>query len=62
VPVSKPSMCAFAGPGLDWLVVTSIRPAQPVGQDADLAGAVFLLRPGVTGLAETPLRPAHAGA
>ncbi len=58
VPVSKPSMCAFAGPGLDWLVVTSIRPARPVGQDADLAGAVFLLRPGVTGLAETPLRPA----
>ena len=54
-------MCAFAGPGLDWLVVTSIRPDQPQGQDAELAGAVFLLRPGVTGLAETPLRPPASG-
>jgi sugar lactone lactonase YvrE len=54
VPVSKPSMCAFVGPALDWLAVTSIRPAQPAPQEAGLAGAVFLLRPGVSGLPEVP--------
>jgi sugar lactone lactonase YvrE len=57
VPVSKPSMCAFVGPALDWLAVTSIRPAQPAPHEAALAGAVFLLRPGVAGLPETPFSP-----
>ncbi len=57
VPVDKPSMCAFAGPALDALVVTSIRPANvPPGQ-AGLAGAVFVLNPGTQGLAETPFQP-----
>ncbi|HZY18106.1 MAG TPA: SMP-30/gluconolactonase/LRE family protein [Ramlibacter sp.] len=55
LPVSKPAMCAFGGPGLDWLFVTSIRPARPVdGFDAALDGALLALRPGVTGLPETP--------
>jgi sugar lactone lactonase YvrE len=49
VPVKKPTMCAFGGPRLDTLFVTSIRP----GDDQDpqsLAGGVFALDPGVKGL------------
>ncbi|MFT4191216.1 MAG: SMP-30/gluconolactonase/LRE family protein [Comamonas sp.] len=52
VPVDKPAMCAFAGPGLDTLVITSIRPAQPPAAQAELAGAVFAVVPGVKGLPE----------
>lgn len=51
IPVKKPSMCAFGGSRLDTLFVTSIRP----GDDHDeqsLAGGVFALDPGVTGLSE----------
>ncbi|MFL8990937.1 SMP-30/gluconolactonase/LRE family protein [Pseudomonas sp. QLc11A] len=51
VPVKKPTMCAFGGPRLDTLFVTSIRP----GDDHDpqsLAGGVFALDPGVKGLPE----------
>lgn len=55
LPVSKPAMCAFGGERLDTLYVTSIRPAQPApGFDAALDGALLVLRPGVTGLAESP--------
>jgi sugar lactone lactonase YvrE len=52
LPMAKPSMCAFGGPGFDTLLVTSIS----AGQDpADAwAGATIMLRPGVQGLAETP--------
>ncbi|MDP9125808.1 MAG: SMP-30/gluconolactonase/LRE family protein, partial [Pseudomonadota bacterium] len=57
VPVSKPSMCSFGGDALDTLFVTSIQPAQPQGDDIELAGEVFALRPGTQGLAETPFRP-----
>lgn len=57
VPVSKPSMCAFGGPGLDLMFITSITPAQPVaGFDASLDGAVFVTRPGARGVAEVPLK------
>ena len=54
LPVEKPSMPAFAGPGLDTLVVTSIstggrRPAAP-GQPE--AGALLAMDAGVTGLPE----------
>lgn len=54
LPVEKPSMPAFAGPGLDVLVVTSIstggrRPAAP-GQPA--AGGLLMLDVGVAGLPE----------
>jgi sugar lactone lactonase YvrE len=49
LPMAKPSMCAFGGPQLDTLLVTSIDPG--LGGDA---GSVVLLRPGVQGVAETP--------
>jgi sugar lactone lactonase YvrE len=51
LPMAKPSMCAFGGPDLKTLLVTSIDPGN--GADVD-AGAVLLLRPGAQGLAETP--------
>jgi len=49
VPVAKPSMCAFGGPQLDNLLVTSICPA---GVSAGLSGAVFALEAGVQGRPE----------
>lgn len=52
VPVKKPAMCAFGGPGLDTLYVTSIRPEGIDLNDQPLAGGVFALRPGVSGLPE----------
>jgi len=51
VPVKKPAMCAFGGPNLDTLFVTSIRPGGDLS-DQPLAGGVFALRPGVQGLEE----------
>jgi sugar lactone lactonase YvrE len=51
VPVKKPTMCAFGGPNLDTLFVTSIRPGGDIS-DQPLAGGVFALRPGVKGLEE----------
>ena len=53
LPMSKPAMCAFGGPELRHLFVTSIRPASPVaGFDANLDGAVLVLEPGVQGMPE----------
>jgi sugar lactone lactonase YvrE len=49
VPVAKPSMCAFGGPQLDTLLVTSICPA---GVSAGLCGAVFAIDVGVRGRPE----------
>ena len=49
LPMAKPSMCAFGGPLLDTLLVTSIDP----GSGGE-AGSVVMLRPGVIGVAETP--------
>lgn len=49
VPVAKPAMCAFGGPRLDVLFVTSI---QPAGAPAGLSGAVFALDVGIRGLPE----------
>ena len=49
VPVAKPAMCAFGGPQLDVLLVTSI---QPAGTAAGLSGAVFALAVGSRGLPE----------
>lgn len=54
LPVKKPSMCAFGGRDLDTLFVTSIRPAGDL-KDQPLAGGVFALRAGVSGLAEPPV-------
>ncbi len=62
VPVSKPSMCAFGGPQLDELFITSIRPAAPPPAEQALAGATFVCRPGVQGLAETPFNAGLSGA
>jgi TRAP-type C4-dicarboxylate transport system substrate-binding protein len=39
-------MCAFGGPGLDTLYVTSIRPEGIDLSDQPLAGGVFALQPG----------------
>lgn len=53
LPVSKPAMCAFGGPELRHLFVTSIQPATPApGFDAALDGAVLVLEPGVQGRPE----------
>lgn len=49
VPVAKPSMCAFGGPQLETLLVTSICPA---GVSGGLCGAVFALDAGVRGRPE----------
>ena len=51
VPVKKPAMCAFGGPQLDTLYVTSIRPGGDLS-DQPLAGGVFALQPGTQGLPE----------
>ena len=52
VPVSKPSMCAFGGPDLNILFVTSIQPAVAVGNEAGLSGAVFSVELNVKGQVE----------
>ena len=52
VPVTKPSMCAFGGPQLDQLLVTSILPASESRAHPGLNGAVFALNAGVSGVAE----------
>lgn len=54
VPVKKPAMCAFGGADLATLYVTSIRPSGVDLTDQPLAGAVFALRPGVSGLPDPP--------
>ncbi len=51
LPVKKPTMCAFGGPDLETLFVTSIRPSGDLS-DQPLAGGVFAVQPGVRGLAE----------
>jgi sugar lactone lactonase YvrE len=61
LPVSKPSMCAFAGPRLDVLAVTSITPGRPAPthpDDALVAGSVFLVDAGTRGIPEPTFAPA----
>ena len=55
VPAAKPAMCAFGGSDLATLYVTSIRPGDAPADSP--AGALFALRPGVCGLAETACTP-----
>lgn len=56
LPVQRPTSCAFGGPDLDRLYVTSAR----IGLDEKelamqpYAGGLFLLSPGVGGVAEVP--------
>ncbi|MET9609606.1 SMP-30/gluconolactonase/LRE family protein [Streptomyces sp. NPDC006512] len=63
VPASHVSSCAFAGPDLDVLVITTaaeeLSPEQLANEP--LAGRVFVCRPGATGLPVAPFAdgPAH---
>lgn len=52
LPVKKPAMCAFGGADLSTLYVTSIRPSGIDLADQPHAGAVFALRPGISGMPE----------
>ena len=56
LPVQRPTSCIFGGPDLDMLFITSanrdLTPEQRAGQP--LAGGLFMLRPGVRGLADEP--------
>ncbi|ALO12430.1 Gluconolactonase [Streptomyces venezuelae] len=56
VPASHVTSCAFAGPGLDFLVITTAThhlPDERRRVEPD-AGRLFVCRPGVTGLPATP--------
>jgi sugar lactone lactonase YvrE len=56
LPVSRPTSCAFGGPGLRTLFVTSAREGLSEARLAEepLAGSVLTLDPGVAGLPPTP--------
>ena len=63
MPVSRPTSCAFGGPGLADLYVTSARvgldPAAAAGEPH--AGGLFRVRPGVAGRAADVYRPVAPG-
>ena len=52
LPVAKPSMLAFGGGRLDTIYVTSIRPANADLSKQPLAGCLFAIEAGVSGLPE----------
>lgn len=56
VPVWKPTCCAFGGPDLDTLFITTSRLASTDAQIAaePLSGGLFAARPGVRGVADAP--------
>ena len=58
LPVSHPTSCAFGGPGMNQLFVTTAR--QPLNDaeraDQPLAGCLLRIDIGITGLPGTPLR------
>jgi sugar lactone lactonase YvrE len=56
LPVSLPTSCAFGGADLDELYITSASEALTAAERAEqpLAGAVFRVRPGVSGLPPVP--------
>lgn len=59
LPMAKPTMCAFGGSDMDTLPITSMLPTRSAA-DIKLSewdGALLALRPGISGLAETPWRP-----
>ncbi len=57
VPVRKPAMCAFGGPELKHLFVTSIKPPQPfAGHEGAPDGALCVAPLEVAGLPETPFK------
>jgi sugar lactone lactonase YvrE len=54
MPVSQPTCCAFGGPRMDILYITSASyrlPAEKLAKEP-LAGALFAIHPGVTGPAD----------
>ncbi len=53
VPASQSSACAFGGPNLDELYITSARTGLSAAKLANepLAGGLFVARPGVKGTA-----------
>ena len=57
VPVKKPTMPAFGGPGLETMYIASIRPRNIDLSDQPLAGGLFSARPGVAGLPEPQFDP-----
>jgi sugar lactone lactonase YvrE len=56
LPVSRPTSCAFGGPDLDRLYITSASIGLDTGARAvqPNAGGLFMLTPGVRGLADVP--------
>lgn len=55
LPVRQVTSCAFGGPGLDLLFITTARQNLDAAALAHqpLAGSIFVVRPGVAGLAES---------
>lgn len=56
VPVWKPTCCAFGGPDMDTLFITTSRLMSSPEQIAaePLSGGLFAVRPGVRGVPDTP--------
>jgi sugar lactone lactonase YvrE len=56
LPVARPTSCAFGGPELADLYVTSACEGLSDAESADQphAGGLFVVRPGVRGLPATP--------
>jgi sugar lactone lactonase YvrE len=50
VPTARPTSCAFGGPDLDHLFISSAA----IGLDGPDAGGLFLARPGARGIEERP--------
>jgi len=55
VPCTHVSACTFGGPALDTLYITTSKNGIPPGAEPE-AGALFSVRPGVTGLPALPFR------
>jgi len=53
VPCARVTKCAFGGPALDQLYITTASPDEPA-PDQPHAGGLFRVFPGVTGLPSTP--------
>ena len=58
LPVSRVTMCAFGGPDLRTLYITTAREGMSAEELArePLAGGLFAVQPGVQGLAEPRFR------
>ncbi|MDE0520802.1 MAG: SMP-30/gluconolactonase/LRE family protein [Boseongicola sp.] len=56
VPVWKPTCCAFGGPGLDTLFITTSRlmSDEQALKDEPASGSLFAARPGVCGVLDAP--------